>query len=93
LIDWDVSKAYCGQVWFGLEPGEGWAYSWCFRGYDGVPLVRGTSLGAASLLMFSRDINSYTKGTSTIEPTTVFKGHNSVVGVCCILHVCKQVTN
>jgi histone-binding protein RBBP4 len=26
------------------------------------------------------DINSYTKGTSTIEPTTVFKGHNSVVG-------------
>lgn len=30
---------------------------------------------------FQRDINSYTKVKSTIEPTTVFRGHNSVVGV------------
>lgn len=58
-----------------------------------MPLVGETSLGTVSLLMFSRDINSYTKGTSTIEPTTVFKGHNSVVGVRTIFHVCKQVTN
>jgi hypothetical protein len=39
------------------------------------------------------DINSYTKGISTVEPTAVFKGHNSVVEVCAILHVCKQVTD
>lgn len=29
-----------------------------------------------------RDINSYTKANTTIEPTTTFRGHTSVVGVC-----------
>ena len=27
------------------------------------------------------DVNSYTKARSTLEPTTIFKGHTSVVGV------------
>ena len=29
----------------------------------------------------ARDINSYTKEKTTIEPTSVFRGHTSVVGV------------
>lgn len=29
----------------------------------------------------SRDINSYTKANTTIEPISVYKGHTSVVGV------------
>jgi histone-binding protein RBBP4 len=58
-----------------------------------VPLVRGILLGGFWLLIFSRDVNSYTKGKNTIEPTTVFKGHASVVGVRTTLHVCRQVTN
>ena len=28
-----------------------------------------------------RDLNSYVKGNVTIEPTTVYRGHSSVVGV------------
>ena len=28
-----------------------------------------------------RDINSYTKVKTTLEPTNVFRGHTSVVGV------------
>ena len=30
----------------------------------------------------SRDVNSYTKAKTSIEPTNVFRGHTSVVGVC-----------
>ena len=33
------------------------------------------------LMSVCRDINSYTKEKTTIEPTTVFRGHTSVVGV------------
>ena len=33
------------------------------------------------LIGVCRDINSYTKEKTTIEPTTVFRGHTSVVGV------------
>lgn len=27
------------------------------------------------------DVNSYTKARNTLEPTTIYKGHTSVVGV------------
>jgi len=30
----------------------------------------------------SRDVNSYIKAKTSIEPTNVFRGHTSVVGVC-----------
>ena len=35
---------------------------------------------------YPRDVNSYTKGKAIIEPTTVFRGHTSVVGVRGCLH-------
>jgi hypothetical protein len=34
------------------------------------------------LITSLRDLNSYTKGNITVEPTTVYRGHSSVVGVC-----------
>ncbi|OSX66981.1 hypothetical protein POSPLADRAFT_1063874 [Postia placenta MAD-698-R-SB12] len=67
-----ATKAVSGEVFVfdrtkhSSEPERGRPYSWCLRGYNCVPLVR--------------DINSYTKAKNTIEPTTVFRGHTSVVG-------------
>ncbi|KAG1886065.1 WD40-repeat-containing domain protein [Suillus subluteus] len=53
---------------------EGFGLAW-------NPVKGGHILGASEdMTVCHWDINSYTKGTSTIEPTTVFKGHNSVVG-------------
>ena len=36
---------------------------------------------------FTRDVNSYTKEKSSIEPTNVFRGHTSIVGVGLIVFV------
>lgn len=35
----------------------------------------------------TRDVNSYTKEKSSIEPTNVFRGHTSIVGVGLILFI------
>ncbi|KAH9948186.1 WD40 repeat-like protein [Amylocystis lapponica] len=53
---------------------EGFGLAWS-------PLKSGHVLGASEdMTVCHWDINSYTKANSTIEPTTVFKGHTSVVG-------------
>ncbi|KAG6911313.1 hypothetical protein DXG01_002152 [Tephrocybe rancida] len=53
---------------------EGFGLAW-------NPVKTGHVLGASEdMTVCHWDINSYTKGNSTIEPTTVFKGHTSVVG-------------
>ena len=46
-----------------------------------MPLVRILSRYFCATSCFSRDVNAYTKTKNTIEPTTIFKGHTSVVGV------------
>ena len=71
------------QIWFGLEPVEDWARTWCLRRYDRLSLVctQSSSEWILNLTGSLRDINSYSKANNTIEPTTVFKGHTSVVGV------------
>ena len=43
----------------------------------------GGTIPTTLLTVFPRDLNSYIKGNITIEPTTVYRGHSSVVGVCC----------
>lgn len=42
-------------------------------------------IGLPFLTLSRRDVNSYTKAKNSIEPTNVFRGHTSVVGVCDIL--------
>lgn len=46
-----------------------------------MPLVYIFSRYPIAASRVSRDVNSYTKTKNTIEPTAVFKGHTSVVGV------------
>lgn len=47
-----------------------------------MPLVRLHAGGRSAMFLHdkSRDVNSYTKANTSIEPTNVFKGHTSVVG-------------
>ncbi|KAI6154005.1 WD40-repeat-containing domain protein [Pisolithus tinctorius] len=53
---------------------EGFGLAWC-------PTKAGHVLGASEDMTICHwDVNSYTKAKNTIEPTTVFKGHTSVVG-------------
>ncbi|KAH7930459.1 WD40 repeat-like protein [Leucogyrophana mollusca] len=53
---------------------EGFGLAWS-------PANAGHVLGASEdMTVCHWDINSYTKAKTTIEPTTVFKGHTSVVG-------------
>ncbi|KAH9920217.1 histone acetyltransferase type B subunit 2 [Epithele typhae] len=53
---------------------EGYGLAWS-------PIKAGHVLGASEDLTICHwDINSYSKANNTIEPTTVFKGHTSVVG-------------
>ncbi|KAG5649645.1 hypothetical protein H0H81_002719, partial [Sphagnurus paluster] len=53
---------------------EGFGLAW-------NPVKTGHVLGASEdMTVCHWDINSYTKANSTIEPTTVFRGHTSVVG-------------
>ncbi|GLB43520.1 putative histone-binding protein RBBP4 or subunit C of CAF1 complex [Lyophyllum shimeji] len=53
---------------------EGFGLAW-------NPVKAGHVLGASEdMTVCHWDINSYTKANTTIEPTTVFRGHTSVVG-------------
>lgn len=53
---------------------EGYGLAW-------NPVKKGLILGASEdMTVCCWDINSYTKAKSTIEPTTTYKGHTSVVG-------------
>ncbi|KZT08592.1 WD40 repeat-like protein [Laetiporus sulphureus 93-53] len=53
---------------------EGFGLAW-------NPVKSGHILGASEdMTVCHWDINSYTKAKTTIEPTTVFRGHTSVVG-------------
>lgn len=53
---------------------EGFGLAW-------NPRKEGIVLGASEdMTVCMWDVNSYTKGTATIEPTSVFRGHDSVVG-------------
>ncbi|KAF9270853.1 histone acetyltransferase type B subunit 2 [Marasmius fiardii PR-910] len=53
---------------------EGYGLSWS-------PTKAGHVLGASEdMTVCHWDVNSYTKAKTSIEPTTVFKGHTSVVG-------------
>jgi len=53
---------------------EGYGLAWS-------PLKKGHILGASEdMTVCHWDINSYTKSKTTIEPTTVFRGHTAVVG-------------
>ncbi|KAI0718924.1 histone acetyltransferase type B subunit 2 [Cerioporus squamosus] len=53
---------------------EGYGLAWS-------PLKAGHVLGASEdTTVCHWDINSYSKANNTIEPTTVFRGHSSVVG-------------
>ncbi|KAK0481492.1 WD40 repeat-like protein [Armillaria novae-zelandiae] len=55
---------------------EGFGLAW-------NPVKAGNVLGASedtTGLPLVRDVNSYQKGQSTIQPTAVYKGHTSVVG-------------
>ena len=37
--------------------------------------------GTDFVFVLRRDVNSYSKTKATLEPTTIFRGHTSVVGV------------
>ncbi|KAI6031352.1 WD40 repeat-like protein [Pisolithus microcarpus] len=53
---------------------EGFGLAWS-------PTKAGHILGASEDMTICHwDVNSYTKAKNTVEPTTVFKGHTSVVG-------------
>ncbi|KAG5643541.1 hypothetical protein DXG03_000682 [Asterophora parasitica] len=53
---------------------EGFGLAW-------NPVKTGHVLGASEdMTVCHWDINSYTRANSTIEPTTVFRGHTSIVG-------------
>ncbi|KAF9654145.1 WD40 repeat-like protein [Thelephora ganbajun] len=53
---------------------EGFGLSWS-------PLKKGHVLGGSEdMTVCLWDLNSYVKGNVTIEPTTVYRGHSSVVG-------------
>jgi histone-binding protein RBBP4 len=79
---WICSGADAAKVRASVESPQGWACAWGIGGYDYLPLVSSFSFVQSSLSHSSyRDINSYTKSKTSIEPTNIFRGHTSVVGV------------
>ncbi|KAF9013610.1 histone acetyltransferase type B subunit 2 [Hymenopellis radicata] len=56
------------------QSGDGFGLAW-------NPLTEGNVLGASDdMTVCLWDVTSYQKGQNTLEPTTIFKGHNSIVG-------------
>lgn len=59
-----------------------WRVDECRFGLAWNPAKAGHILGASEdMTVCLWDVNSYTKARNTLEPTTVYKGHTSVVGV------------
>jgi histone-binding protein RBBP4 len=84
LISYDESHSGSGmKVWTSVESPESRECTWSLRGHDCLPLVSRVSYHRARSKQnaTTRDINSYTKAKTSIEPTNVFRGHTSVVGV------------
>lgn len=65
-----------------MEPNENGSCTWWIRGHDYLPLVSNVFKTLKNnKTRACRDINAYTKSKAELEPTTIFKGHTSVVGV------------
>ena len=66
-----------------MESNENGSHTWWIGGHDYLPLV--SDIISETLNDYEtsgcRDINTYTKSKAELEPTTIFKGHTSVVGV------------
>ena len=65
-----------------MESREARSYSERVGGYDSVPLVSILRrVMCTEVDATNRDVNAYAKSNPSLEPTTVFRGHTSVVGV------------
>ena len=65
-----------------MESNEDGSYTRRIGGHDYLPLVSNIIFGLKdNETRACRDVNAYTKSKTELEPTTIFKGHTSVVGV------------
>lgn len=84
LRSWRCGADGNTQVWPCVESSQQRQHSCRIRRHDRVPLVcHRVQSCQARLLTPNRDVNAnYSKSKTRIEPTNIFRGHSSIVGVC-----------